>query len=313
MDNQPEVSRRPIEPIVSKPKPVPQTLKDTEETTQESSLTQSINRDLSLALSAVRDEIREAKKVSSIKWNNKEGKAKIVAEIDSLIAQAMTLSPKDMVVKTHEILSKARTQSIIEKDQIVPLVSLYMVNPPDAKKIRDAAVSIIRASNGSTQMHEIFYSRNANTIDARIAKFTSAEKDTLGKELNKLTSKMDHNLNKIAEKEWSVNSVEIKKQNPSMDLATFTKEYKENYRKYVQSDLERKLAIKLIGDVEFKKQDATLWNQYNSAVDPLDEWETFSDETATAAANFVVYDLTSMLISGGVAGLIGRGAVLATR
>ncbi len=48
-------------------------------------------------------------------------------------------------------------------------------------------------------------------------------------------------------------------------------------------------------------------------VDPLDELDNISDESWTAIANFVVYDLTSMLISGGVAGLVGRGAVMATK
>lgn len=57
------------------------------------------------------------------------------------------------------------------------------------------------------------------------------------------------------------------------------------------------------------KEGANLWNQYVQAVDPKDEWFTISDETTTGIANFVAYDLTSMLISGGVAGLAGRGAI----
>ncbi|MBX9809536.1 hypothetical protein K2X92_04070, partial [Candidatus Gracilibacteria bacterium] len=125
--------------------------------------------------------------------------------------------------------------------------------------------------------------------------------------------KMDHQLSSIAEKEWTTNATEIKKKNPTMDLSQYTKQLKDNYTTYIKGDIERKLAIKSLGVGPFEKSDSVLWNQYRDAVDPLDEWNKFSDETMTSIANFVAYDLSSMLISGGVAGLIGRGAVWATK
>jgi hypothetical protein len=108
----------------------------------------------------------------------------------------------------------------------------------------------------------------------------------------------------MAAVEWDKNGAEIQKKDSSMNLLVYTKLLKEGYTESIKEKLEMTLAVQKVGEDTWKKKDVALWQEYDQAVDPMDKWWTISDETSTGIVNLVVYDLTSMLVSGGVAGLV---------
>lgn len=54
-----------------------------------------------------------------------------------------------------------------------------------------------------------------------------------------------------------------------------------------------------------------VWENYRDSLDIKDEWSTFSDTGKTQIASFLAYDLAPMIISGGVAGAVGKVAISA--
>ncbi len=52
-----------------------------------------------------------------------------------------------------------------------------------------------------------------------------------------------------------------------------------------------------------------VWENYRDSMDIKDEWFNWSDAGKTQVANFLLYDLAPMLVSGGAAGLVGKWAL----
>jgi len=273
---------------------------------------------LTLAVEAIRDEVREAKNFDSFRWSNKKEKAEFVQKIAMFVKNLPGKDPKASIEEIHTILKDAREKRIISKDQYSPILDLYNMRSdmsrltPDT--YRDIAIRAIRASNGTTQMHSIFYGHFKVDIDLKITQFTQAQQDKINNEVLRIMGKMNAQLTTLARTEWENNQTEIKMMNPDINsVHDYLKLLVDNYTKAITHDLQGKQAIKLIWEDGFKSQDAKLWEHYNDAVDPMDKWFTISDESATSIATFVAYDLTSLLISGGAAWVIGRGAAWAGR
>jgi len=80
-----------------------------------------------------------------------------------------------MIIASRELLDKIHKSGVIFDSQFDPFATLS--EPYASDKIRTATLSIIRASNGTSQMNNLFYSRNTQIIDDKIRSFTQQEKD----------------------------------------------------------------------------------------------------------------------------------------
>lgn len=49
-----------------------------------------------------------------------------------------------------------------------------------------------------------------------------------------------------------------------------------------------------------------VWGNYRDSMDVKNEWFNWSDTGKTQIASFLLYDLAPMIISGGVAGAVGK-------
>jgi hypothetical protein len=86
--------------------------------------------------------------------------------------------------KAIQILHTAYTAGIINKTQYIPLADIAKAYTPE--KIKTASISIIRASNGTQQMHQLFYNRYTKDIDTAKNKFTQTEKTKIDTETLKI-------------------------------------------------------------------------------------------------------------------------------
>lgn len=142
---------------------------------------------LTLALEAIRDEVREAKNFDSFRWSNKKEKAGFVLNIEKTIKEIPNKDPKKTIEDVHTILKDAREKRIISEDQYKPILDLYNMRS-DMSRVnpdvyRDIAIRAIRASNGTSQMHSIFYGHFQADIDLKINQFTRAQQDKIDSEV----------------------------------------------------------------------------------------------------------------------------------
>lgn len=174
------------------------------------------------------------------------------------------------------------------------------------------AVKIIRDNNGTEELNDLFYSENKESIEQGISKLSESENKEVDKEVNKVLGKIGKELTKIGEAEFAKNEDALKEKGIKSST-----EYIELLRKQYQETLKTRFqitrVIKKTDESLFIKNNKDLWENYRSAVDPKDEWFTISDESSTGLANFVCYDLTSMIISGGIAGLSVKALSIGAR
>lgn len=109
-----------------------------------------------MALEAIRDEIRESKRFTSMRWKNSDAKNAAVLFIDESMKKGSAVS------QLAAVAAHLKAGNLTTEEDIRDLETLSRNGEQSNQTL---LVKLLRRNNATTQMHELFYEHNKDVVD----------------------------------------------------------------------------------------------------------------------------------------------------
>ncbi len=257
------------------------------------------------SIEAVRDEIRDSSKWSSIKWYNKESKKLAIIELDICINKL-----KNKNISWPEAWNILKN-NISDKDILSKFYSFFNKNASWSNNIKAAWLKVIKENVWEVQITDTFIEEMADTFLAWKNKLSDTHVQEINKNIEKQMQKTAWEIRKMAINEWNKNKDKIIKTNPNItseeQLVTL---YNELHKKFIKDQLTIKYVGKYViwenGWISVPDSQKEIWETFKNSTDIKDEWTTLSLKWQQQAIWFMVYDVPAMLISWWIAWWVAR-------